>query len=96
MSIVYAVRADSPQAPPLARLIDPPLGLDIWQVKADHVVLRAAEEQALRLRQMGYTTEEVVGTDDHLATFATAEAIVAYHSAETLAYSSEDLQYGSY
>jgi carboxypeptidase T len=84
MSIVYTVRADSPQAPPLARLIDLPLGLDIWQVKADHVVLRAAEEQALRLRQMGYTTEEVVGTDDHLATFATAEAIAAYHSAETL------------
>jgi hypothetical protein len=85
MSIIYAVRADSPQAPPLARLIDLPLGLDIWQVKAEHVVLRAAEEQALRLRQMGYTTEEVVGTDDHLATFATAEAIAAYHSAETLA-----------
>src|SRR5215218_6113798 len=84
MSIVYTVRADSPQAPPLARSIDLPLGLDIWQVKADHVVLRAAEEQALRLRQMGYTTEEVVGTDDHLATFATAEAIAAYHSAETL------------
>jgi hypothetical protein len=32
MSIVYTVRADSPQAPPLARLIDLPLGLDIWQV----------------------------------------------------------------
>jgi carboxypeptidase T len=84
MSIVYAVRADSPQAPPLARLIDLPLGLDIWQVKADHVVLRAAEEQALRLRQMGYTTEEVVGTEDHLSRFATTEAIAAYHSAETL------------
>ncbi len=84
MSIVYAVRADSPQAPPLARLIDLPLGLDIWQVKADHVVLRAVEEQALRLRQMGYTTEEVVGTEDHLSRFATTEAIAAYHSAETL------------
>src|SRR5215210_3016736 len=84
MSIVYAVRADSPQAPPLARLIDLPLGLDIWQVKTDHVVLRAAEEQATRLRQMGYTTEEVVETERHLAAFATAEAIAAYHSAETL------------
>src|SRR5215210_1540795 len=84
MSIVYAVRADSPQAPPLARLIDLPLGLDIWQVKADHVVLRAAEEQSLRLRQMGYTTEEVVETENHVATFATAEAIAAYHSVETL------------
>ena len=84
MNFVYTVRSDSPQAPPLARLIDLPLGLDIWQVKADHVVLRAAEEQAARLRQMGYTTEEVVETETHVARFATAEAIAAYHSAETL------------
>src|SRR3712207_567680 len=84
MNIVYTVRSDSPQAPPLTRLIDLPLGLDIWQVKADHVVLRAAEEQAARLRQIGYTTEEVVETESHLARFATAESIAAYHSTETL------------
>src|SRR5215216_5138197 len=84
MNIVYAVRADSPQAPALAQLIDLPLGLDIWQVQADQVVLRAEEEQAARLRQMGYTTEELVETENHVATFATAEAIAAYHSAETL------------
>ena len=84
MNIVYTVRADLPQAPPLARLIDLPLGLDIWQVKADEIVLRAAEEQAARLRQMGFTTEEVVQTETHVARFATAEAIAAYHSAETL------------
>ena len=84
MNIVYTVRSDSSQAPPLTRLIDLPLGLDIWQVKGDHVVLRAAEEQVARLRQMGYTTEEVVETEAHIATFATAEAIAAYHSAETL------------
>jgi carboxypeptidase T len=84
VNIVYTVRSDSSQAPPLTRLIDLPLGLDIWQVKGDHVVLRAAEEQVARLRQMGYTTEEVVETEAHIATFATAEAIAAYHSAETL------------
>jgi carboxypeptidase T len=84
MNIVYTVRADSPQAPALEQLIDLPLGLDIWQVQADQVVLSAAEEQAARLRQMGYTTEEVVTTETHVATFATAEAIAAYHSAETL------------
>jgi len=68
-------------------LVDHPrehLGLDVWQVKPDYVVLRASEEQAARLRQMGYTTEEVVETENHLATFATADAIAAYHSAETL------------
>jgi carboxypeptidase T len=86
MNIVYTVRSELPQAPPLTRLIDLPLGLDIWQVRADHVVLRAAEEQAARLRQMGYTTEEIVETETHVARFATAEAIAAYHSAETLEY----------
>lgn len=87
MNIVYTVRTDSPQAPPLSQLVNQPrehLGLDIWQVKADYVVLRAEEEQAARLRQMGYTTEEVVETKSHLATFATSEAIAAYHSADTL------------
>src|SRR5918994_522145 len=84
MNIVYTVRADAPQAPSLEQLIDLPLGLDIWQVQADQVVLRAAEEQAARLRQIGYSTEEVVATETHVATFATAEAIAAYHSAETL------------
>ena len=52
MNIVYTVRSDSPQAP-LAQLLQLPLGLDIWQVKADHVVLRAGEAQAARLRQIG-------------------------------------------
>ena len=62
MNFVYVVRADSSQAPPLTRLIEQPrehLGLDVWQVKSDHIVLRAAEEQAARLRQMGYTIQAV-------------------------------------
>ena len=70
MNIVYSVRSDSPQAPPLRWLVDHPrehLGLDVWQVKPDYVVLRASEEQAARLRQMGYTTEEVVETENHLS-----------------------------
>jgi carboxypeptidase T len=65
-------------------LIDLPLGLDIWQVKVDQVVMRADEAKAARLRQMGYSIEEVTETETHVATFATAEAIAAYHSAETL------------
>jgi carboxypeptidase T len=83
VNIVYTVRSESPQAP-LAQLLHLPLGLDIWQVEEDHVVLRAEEAQAARLRQMGYTTEEVVETETHIATFATPEAIAAYHSARTL------------
>jgi carboxypeptidase T len=83
VNFVYTVRPDSPQAP-LAQLLQLTLALDIWQVKADHVVLRADEPQAARLRQMGYSTEDVVETETHISTFATAEAIAAYHSAETL------------
>jgi carboxypeptidase T len=83
VNIVYNVRSDYPQAP-LAQLLQLSLGLDIWQVGEDHVVLRAEEAQAARLRQMGYTTEEVVETETHISTFATAEAIALYHSAETL------------
>jgi carboxypeptidase T len=83
VNIVYTVRPDSPQAP-LAQLLQLPLGLDIWQVRGDHVVLRADEPQAARLRQIGYTTEEIVETETHISTFTTAEAIAAYHSAETL------------
>jgi carboxypeptidase T len=87
VNIVYIVRSDSPQAPPLGWLVDQPrehLGLDIWQVKEDQVVLRATEEQAARLQQMGYATEAVVETENHVARFATAEAVGAYHSAESL------------
>ena len=47
MNIVYTVRSESPQAP-LAQLLQLPLGLDIWQVEEDHVVLRAEEAQAAR------------------------------------------------
>jgi len=47
VNIVYTVRSESPQAP-LAQLLQLPLGLDIWQVEEDHVVLRADEAQAAR------------------------------------------------
>src|SRR5215216_2368759 len=83
MNIVYTVRSDLPQTS-LAQLLQLPLGLDIWQVRGDYVVLRADEPQAARLRQMGYTTEEIIETETHISTFATAEAIAAYHSTETL------------
>jgi carboxypeptidase T len=87
VNIVYSVRADSPQAPPLPWLVDQPrehLGLDIWQVKENQIVLRATEEQAARLQQLGYATEVVVETENHVARFASAEAVEAYHSAESL------------
>lgn len=68
----------------LPRLLQLPLGLDIWEVKADHVVLRAGEPQVDRLRQMGYAVEQVEETGPFLTRFATAAALAGYHSAETL------------
>ena len=74
MNIVYTVRSDSPRA--ATRAVDrSALGLDIWQVKADHVVLRAAEEQATRLRRA--IRPKRLSKPDPLARFATAEAIAA-------------------
>jgi carboxypeptidase T len=65
-------------------LLQLPLGLDVWEVKPDHVVLRAAEPQAERLQRMGYHVEQLDLTDTFLSMFATAAAIAGYHSAESL------------
>ena len=61
----------------LAPLLTAPLGLDVWEVKPDHVVLQASEAQIERLEQMGYGVEQLHMTQTYLSTFATAEATVA-------------------
>jgi carboxypeptidase T len=83
MELIVRVTSSSPRTP-LSQLLTLPLGLDIWQVKPDHVVLRAAAAQTARLRQMGYTVDEVQQTRTFLSTFATAEALEGYHSAQSL------------
>jgi carboxypeptidase T len=83
MSLILKVTSADPRAP-LPKLVQLPLGLDVWEVKPDHVVLRAAEAQADRLRQMGYTVDQLQQTDAYMAAFATAEATAGYHSAQTL------------
>jgi len=69
---------------PLVDLLRVPLGLDVWEVKPDHLILRAAEAQLDRLARMGYGVQQVQEVSTHLATFATAEASAGYHSAESL------------
>lgn len=69
---------------PLAQLLEIPLGVDVWEVKPDHVILRASEAQADRIKRMGYAVEQLQSADTYLSTFATAEATAGYHSAETL------------
>jgi len=69
---------------PLADLLRLPLGLDVWEVKPDHLILRAAEPQIDRLARMGYGVEQMQDVETHLRAFATAEAVSGYHSAASL------------
>jgi carboxypeptidase T len=87
-SLIARVTSGSARAP-LARLLTSPLGLDVWEVKPDFVVLQADEYQAARLEAMGYLVEQLQLTDAHLRTFATAEAATGYHTVATL---EEDLR----
>jgi carboxypeptidase T len=83
MKLILKVTSTNPRVR-LAQLLQLPLGLDVWEVKADHVVLRAAEAQAERLRRMGYHVEQLHLTANYLARFATAAGIAGYHSAQSL------------
>ncbi|MGH3925149.1 MAG: M14 family metallopeptidase, partial [Pseudonocardiaceae bacterium] len=74
---------------PLSQLLVTPLGLDIWEARADALVLRASEAQLERLERMGYGVEQLHLTETFLSDFATAEALAGYHSVETL---EEDLR----
>lgn len=83
MNLILRLTSTDPRAP-LPDLLQLPLGLDVWEVKPDYVILRTADAQAERLRLMGYTVEQLESTDAYLSTFATAEAIAGYHSAASL------------
>jgi carboxypeptidase T len=69
---------------PLARLLTAQLGLDVWEVKPDFVVLQVEEAQAARLEAMGYAVEQLQLTEPYLSTFAVTEAVTGYHTVETL------------
>ena len=84
MELVAEVRSPDPMNAPLASILRLPLGLDIWEVKATRIVLRANEAQLDRLRQMGFEVRQIVETEKHVAAFATDENIAGYHSVESL------------
>ena len=75
--------------PPLARILTAPLGLDVWEVKPDFVVLQASEAQTDRLEAMGYRVEQLQLVEPYLSTFAVPAAVSGYHTVETL---EEDLR----
>jgi carboxypeptidase T len=68
----------------LTRLLTAPLGLDIWEVRPDDLVVQADEAQAARLEAMGYGVEQLVTTESFLSDFATARAASGYHTVQTL------------
>ena len=87
-SVIARVRSTGARAP-LARLITAPLGLDVWEVRPDHLVLQADEAQASRLEAMGYVVEQLQMTESYLSDFATARTVAGYHTVQSL---QEDLR----
>ena len=81
--LIARVTSTAPRAP-LDQLLLLPLGLDVWEVAADHVVLQADEVQVSRLEAMGYGVEQLRMTEGYLSTFATEAATTGYHTAATL------------
>ncbi|NIB32163.1 zinc carboxypeptidase [Pseudonocardia sp. MCCB 268] len=68
------VTSDSPRGSHWST-ISSPLGLDVWEVKPEHLVLQAAPAQAERLERMGYAVQELQRAQACLSTFATDEAL---------------------
>ncbi len=81
--LIATVTSTSARAP-LARLLTAPLGLDVWEVKPDHLVLQVDEAQAARLEAMGYGVEQVEMLEPYLSTFATDAAATGYHTVASL------------
>ena len=87
-SLIARVTSTSARAP-LARLLSAPLGLDVWEVTPDFVVLQVEEGQAARLEAMGYAVEQLQMTEPYLSAFAVPEAVTGFHTVATL---EEDLR----
>ncbi len=83
MTVIAKVTSEHARAE-LSALLSTSLDLDVWETHATHVVLRAPEPALERLQRMGYGVEQVETEQEHLSTFDTAEALVGYHSAQSL------------
>ena len=78
--LIARVTSTGPHAP-LAGLVTSSLGLDVWEISSDYVVLQAGEAQTERLEAMGYAVEQLQLTEAYLSDFATDEAVTGYHTA---------------
>ena len=68
----------------LADVLRVPLGIDVWEVKPDHLILRGTEAQLDRLSSMGYHVEQLEDEERHPSAFARAEPAEQSHSAASL------------
>jgi carboxypeptidase T len=82
-SLIARVTTTSSRAP-LEQLLTTPLGLDVWEVMPEHVVLQADEAQASRLEAMGYEVEQLQMIEPYLSSFATEAAATGYHTVANL------------
>jgi carboxypeptidase T len=81
--LIARVTSTGPHAP-LAGLVTSSLGLDVWEIGSEYVVLQAGEAQTERLEAMGYDVEQLQLTEAYLSDFATDEAVTGYHTAAGL------------
>jgi hypothetical protein len=51
----------------LSRLVELPLGLDVWELTAEQAVLQASEAAVDRLERMGYGVQQLRETQDFLS-----------------------------
>jgi carboxypeptidase T len=83
MNLIARIKSSGPQKP-LGDVLRVPLGIDVWEVKPDHLIIRGTEAQLDRLSSMGYLVEQLEDVAQHLSTFAGTEAAEQYHSAASL------------
>src|SRR2546428_1079759 len=83
MNLILKVTAPDERVT-LQRLLEAPLGLDVWEVKPDHTVLRASDAQAERLQRMGYAVEQLHETATYISSFAATSTTAAYHTVATM------------
>src|SRR5262245_11680048 len=83
MSLIARITSSGPQKP-LGRVLRVPLGIDVWEVNPDHLIIRGPGAQFERLSRMGYRVEQLEDVERHLCTFTTSETAEQYQSAAGL------------
>ncbi len=60
MNLIARITSSGPRKP-LGDVLRAPLGIDVWEVKPDHLIVRGAEAQLERLSSMGFLVVRWLG-----------------------------------